>query len=188
MFGFFKKNKIKKSEELLNKMLFITKVSELREKAGFEKSNLPIENLILFFSMNLADLVFQQAKKSPNPELDSDPSEKAATLVIFAQAVHMGSRMTNINDSNLKSIIMQNGMAMLLQTDIDHPEPQAQAEMSLATTTYQSLSSGRIEILQKIDNLTHEFLVNESQSVLLALVQLWNEIVIYISGSHAKIA
>jgi hypothetical protein len=185
VFNYFRKRKIERAEESVNKMVFVTRVKEMRQRGGFPDVDLPLENLVAIFAMNVADMVFRVAKNSATPEIHADPVEKAATLVVFLQSVHMSSRMAGITDKETKSIIIQNGMARLLQTDLDRPTPQAQAEMALAVNAYQVLSSERLAILTRIDELAHANLVSETDEILKSLVVCWRQVVAYLAGYEA---
>jgi len=185
VFNFFQKRKLRRAEESLNKLAFISRVQEMRENAGLPKADLPLENLVLFFAMNVADMVFRIAKNSATPEANADAVEKAAMLVVFTQSVHMAARKAGITDTATKSVVMQNGMAGLLRTDLDSPTPQAQAEMSLAVNAYQALSSERLPTLRRLDELANSYFVSETDESLHGLVGCWREIVAFLKGKEA---
>ncbi len=186
MFGFLKKRKLEEAETLLSRHLFISKVEEMRRNAGFPGARLPLENLVLFFAMNLADIVFQNAKNTSTPEASTDAVEKAAMLIVFAQAAHTGARIVGIMDKEMRSLLMTNGMANLLQADLDNPSAEALAEISLATIAYQSISDDRLGILRDIDALSNGYLVTQSEESLCGLVVCWRQIVEFIRGNQRE--
>ena len=176
MIGFFNKRNPRSDDELLNRKLFETRVKKLREKAGYGTTELPIENLVLFFATNIADVVFQVGKNSAEPENNASVAEKAATVVVCTQLVKFGVRTANINEADVKSKIMENSMVLVLQADPHKPSPEAQAEMSLAASAYQTLASDQPELLITIDERAAEYLERGNNDAFTALATCWRAI------------
>ena len=171
----------------LDQILFVGQVLKLRQAAGFPEQSLPMENLVGFYAVNLADLVFRIAKNSDEPEQTSTPTEKAAAAVICTQAVHMGWRMAGLKeDKELKSTLMQNTLTRILHADLNNPSSQSMAEMALAITTYDMLATGYLAILEKIDVLARSYLAYQRRADLVELQNVWLQIVSLLEGKKEQ--
>jgi hypothetical protein len=186
MFGFSRKRRLKEAQASLNRVSFITSVIELRKSMGFPEAKLSLENLVQFYAMNLAQIVFENAKKVPNVLAGRDAVEKAATLVVLTQTVHMGARMVEIGDKEQRSIIIENGVFKLLNTDIDNPSPEALAEFALVSNVYPALSVEKIEILREIDTHAYLYLNNSNTQSMEYLVAGWCNVERYVRGGEAS--
>jgi hypothetical protein len=167
----------------VDQVLFVGQVLRLRQAASLPEQSLPMENLVGFYAVNLADLVFRIAKNSDESEHVSTPTEKAATAVICTQVVHMGWRMAGLKeDKELKSTLMQNALTRTLHADLNNPSPQSMAEMALAVTTYNMLATEYLPVLEKIDMLARSYLADQRRTDLVELHSVWLQIVSLLQG------
>lgn len=174
MFGFFKKAKEANTE----KTIFVDIVTQMLKDSGEDtQSSIPTENLVLFYAVSLAIMTKDLVKGKSFDIADLNSVEKAAALCVLAQTLKFGFYMTGIENKNIKSTVAQNGMALLLKSDLHKPTPDALADMALGHQVFQMLQVQHFDIIEKLDSCAHVNLVVPDSKNNQDLVDCWYFIV-----------
>jgi hypothetical protein len=176
MFGFLQRRKLRVAEDTLRRVTFLSKVAEMRRTAGFPEANLSPENLIAFFAINLADGVSLVSRGSTGTDVKPAFSERAATVILFVRAAHVGVANVGIKDPDVASSIYQSGFDFLMGLGDGIEVKEAEAAISSSMTIYDAIKGERLDLLEEIDRGALAYLDAPSQPNLTRLVDCWEEL------------
>lgn len=172
MFGFFKK-KIDE-EQILNKGLFLFHFGNIFDDTGIDTKNSSLADKILIFSLTLASLV---ASVSTGKEKASDSYDRAASIIIYAQAVLTISEFVKFRDKEVLADVLHSGMHRLICTDFNNATPQEHADMALATMYHKKLNKEHLDTVLNLNENILEYLFHRKDECLNNLTGSWNMIV-----------
>lgn len=175
MFGILQKKRIQKAEKVLHRLVFVQQVRDLR-RIGEEQGDIPLENLVFLYGIHMAASALAKARGLPFESLSPTLAEKAAIMVIFGQTAHIGARITDISDDQLGAV-MDNGLVLFTNSNLNDPSPIALAEMRFCTETFVRFHKEQLKLLQQIDGHVENFLRHSNNDDMTALAKLVDIIV-----------
>lgn len=179
MFGFFKK-KVDK-EQILNKGIFLFHFENMFAGSGVDTENYTIENKILMFSVTLASLVSSDSKDNETYLKESNSYERAASIIIYVQAVLTISEFVKLKDKEVLADVLNSGMHRLICTDFCNATPQEHADMALSTMLSKKLNKENLEEVLNINQNILDFLFHRKDVNLNNLRASWGMITKMIS-------
>lgn len=175
MFKWMKRSRRKKSGQTFEWLVFVNRVSALREADGYKKEALPVESLVAFYALKLTNLVSQKMRKKTTGVSPVSSEAKVTAAIMCTQIVHMSSGMAGLNNRSVKTMIIQKCVARIVQS-ADDSNRQAKAKLSAVNKEYRRLSAKHQPILASINQLGKSFLLNGQQTDLTALSEIGRQI------------
>lgn len=176
MFGFFKKKTIE--EQWLNKGLFLVNFDKFNVGTGIDTKNSSIPLKIFYFSLTLASLVSSEAKGEKYCQLKvSDSYDRAAAIIVYAQAVLAISEFIQLKDKNILTDVMNLGIPRLICIDYNNISPHELADMKLASEWHKMLTKNHLDLVYFINENILNMLLHRTDECLNNLTESWLKIV-----------
>lgn len=174
IFGFF--NKKIDEEQILNKGLFLFHFENIFDDTGIDTKNSSLADKIMIFSVTLASLVASVSTGKETHLKTSDSYERAASIIIYAQAVLTISEFVKFRDKEVLADVLGSGMHRLICTDFNNATPQEHADMALATMWHKTLNNKHLDAVLNINENILEYLFHRKDEHMNNLTESWNMI------------